>query len=118
MSKLQMDRYVLARKRNAVRVDFWRALNHRLRSFQVRVCTPGWKSAVGQCGNNPYQSGGSMNKVVFALLGAATLTIPLGSSTSGSESNSVFSKKADWDSKGFEAYLLFRLPTKSNAFCL
>ena len=46
-----------------------------------------------------------MNKVMFALLVAGTLVIPLASSTSGKESNSVLSKKADWDSKAFEAYL-------------
>ena len=52
-----------------------------------------------------------MNKVTFTLLVAANLIIPLGSSTSGSESNSVLSKKADRDGKGFEAYL----PSRSSS---
>jgi hypothetical protein len=46
-----------------------------------------------------------MNKVLFALLMTGTLVIPLGSSTSGDENYRILSKKADGDSKDFEAYL-------------
>ena len=46
-----------------------------------------------------------MNKVLFALLMAGSLVISLSSSISGSERNSLLAKKADSDSKGFEAYL-------------